>query len=382
MKIASQVETQIKSEARKDETTVTLNAVVFDTMDGELGMSRIIDKYSSFEYLCIIISWICRFVNKCRKLPVNASNLITVDEICTARNLALKYIQLIAFENDIAALKTNKLSKNGKIKALSPFIDSDGLMRVGGRLAKASIPYDQMHPIIHPSTGNCIAAIIRDAHLKTLHGGKQAILAYLRRTYWIINASRVVKSIIHTCMRCHRHSSHLQQQMMGQLPEPRVNITKPFLHTGVNFAGPIQIKSKEGRGVRSFKAYIAVFICLATKAIHLELVNSLTSDSFIAVLKRFAARRGTVTTLYSDNGTNFVGAFRKLKRIMKSLRNINLEWKFIPPSAPHFGGLWEAGVKSVKFHLKRVLGNSIFTNEEMSTILAQIETVLNSRPLC
>lgn len=370
---------EIKEEVGLEEQRVTqCNSAMFEPNQ----CNDFLNKYSSFDHLCLIVSWIIRFTKKCRKIPVETATYITLPESNAARIFILTMIQSIAFKKDMADLKLNKLSKQSKIINLNPFIDSDGLLRVGGRISNASIPFDQRHPIILPDRGNYISAIVHDAHFKTLHGGKQATLGFLRRTYWILNGSRTVKSIINKCLRCHRNATNLQQQMMGQLPEPRVNVTKPFLHTGVDFCGPFQIKSKEGRGVRSFKAYISVFVCLATKAIHIEIVNSLTSESFIAALKRFVARRGTVKILYSDNGTNFVGAFRKLKRMMESLRTLHLEWKFIPPSAPHFGGLWEAGVKSIKYHLKRVLGNSIFTNEEMTTILAQIESVLNSRPLC
>lgn len=377
-KFKEETDSEIKKEELK--TVVTLNAVVFEE---RMDLEAIINKYSSFEYLCIIMSWLIRFSNKCRKMSVETSPFITLAERITACNIILKYIQSCAFNTEIIHLAANQSYKNSKISNLNPFVHPhDGLLRVGGRLSNASIPFNQRHPIILPSRGNCITAIIRDAHLRTLHGGKQATLSFLRQKFWILSVTRSVKTVIQKCMRCQRNAVKLQQQMMAPLPEPRVTLTKPFLHTGLDFAGPFQIKSKEGRGIRSFKAYIAIFVCLATKAIHIELVGSLTSDAAIAAIKRFVAKRGVVKMMYSDNGTNFVGAFRKLKRIMELVRDQNLEWKFIPPSAPHFGGLWEAGVKSIKFHLKRVLSNISFTWEEMTTILAQIENVLNSRPLC
>lgn len=141
------------------------------------------------------------------------------------------------------------------------------------------------------------------------------------------------------------------------------------------------------------RANVAIFICLATKAIHIEVVSDLTSEAFIAALKRMIGRRGAVTHLFSDNGTNFVGAnkifraeYQAFKRkyndeMTTELTKLGTEWHFIPPSAPHFGGLWEAGVKSIKHHLKRVIGDVKLTYEEMTTILCQIEGCLNSRPL-
>ena len=141
------------------------------------------------------------------------------------------------------------------------------------------------------------------------------------------------------------------------------------------------------------KGYVALFICFSTKAVHLEAVSDLTSEAFIAALRRFSARRGAPRHIFSDNGTNFVGANRKLKEMQtwNSLPNSEqvshyltqscIDWHFIPPASPHFGGIWEAGIRSVKFHLKRVMGDSLLTFEELSTLLTQIESLLNSRPL-
>jgi hypothetical protein len=158
--------------------------------------------------------------------------------------------------------------------------------------------------------------------------------------------------------------------------------------------GPIQIKTTKGRGYNVYKGYIAVFVCMATKAFHLEAVSDLSSIAFIAALKRFIARRGLCAHIYSDNGTNFEGADRILceelneafkkanEEAAEVFSNQGISWHFIPPAAPHFRGLWEAGVKSVKHHLKRIIGKTTLTYEEMSTLLCQIEACLNSRPLC
>ncbi|KAL6416564.1 hypothetical protein ACFW04_013921 [Cataglyphis niger] len=179
---------------------------------------------------------------------------------------------------------------------------------------------------------------------------------------------------------------------MGDLPRLRVTPARPFLRTGVDYAGPIQLRTTKGRGHRSYKAFIAVFVCLSTKAVHLEVVSDYSADAFLAALRRFTARRGLCRSLQSDCGTNFVGADAQLRafftasnpaqrRIADQLANDRIQWRFNPPSAPHFGGLWEAAVKSLKHHLRRVLGESTLTYEEMSTLLAQIEACMNSRPL-
>lgn len=180
---------------------------------------------------------------------------------------------------------------------------------------------------------------------------------------------------------------------MGDMPEARVTPSRPFLNTGVDFAGPIHLKSRGGRGnIQSIKGYIALFVCRSTKAIHLELVSSLSTEAFIAALKRFIARRGIPSEILSDNGSNFVGAKNELHELYKLCQSQNfytltsqylsqneIRFSFIPPRSPHFGGLWESNIKCVKFHLKRVC-NSTLTLEEMSTLLTQNEAILNSRP--
>ncbi|ENN77843.1 hypothetical protein YQE_05670, partial [Dendroctonus ponderosae] len=149
---------------------------------------------------------------------------------------------------------------------------------------------------------------------------------------------------------------------------------------GVDYAGPFLIGRNRGQVLE--KCYVSVFVCFATKFIHLELITELTSNSFVLALHRFISRRVRPAKIYSDNGTTFVGANRELCKFLKGNQNqliescINekIEWSFIPLYSPHFGGLWEAGFKSVKHHLKRVLSKIHLMFEELVTILCQIES--------
>ncbi|CAF4810031.1 unnamed protein product [Pieris macdunnoughi] len=180
---------------------------------------------------------------------------------------------------------------------------------------------------------------------------------------------------------------------MGQLPDARLKPSKPFLATGVDYAGPYHIKFSPGRGAKTYKSYICLFVCMVTRAIHIELVTDLTSKAFIAAFRRFIARRGYCRDLYSDNGTNFVGANKQLRdmfdrsksnipdEIAKLLTSELTTWHFIPPQAPNFGGIWEAGVRSVKTHLNKAIGDNLMTYEELVTVLSQVEACLNSRPI-
>lgn len=177
--------------------------------------------------------------------------------------------------------------------------------------------------------------------------------------------------------------------IMGNLPTDRVEIGFPFSTVGTDFAGPFLITDRKGRGCKITKCYLCIFICFRFKCVHLELVSELTKDAFILTLNRFIARRGLPNVIYCDNGTNFVAAAKEIKKFVQSNSNSitdfaatrGIEFRFSPAYAPHFNGLAEAGVKSAKFHLHRILGQSHLTFEELTSLFAQIEAILNSRPL-
>lgn len=181
--------------------------------------------------------------------------------------------------------------------------------------------------------------------------------------------------------------------MMAALPLERSTFSPPFAVTGLDFAGPFSTKTSILRNAPFHKSYVCVFVCFSTKALHLELCSDLTSGSFLAAFTRFVSRRGLPNRVMSDNGTNFVGAENSLRKEYEEFLKIasndiatkysshGFKWSFIPPNAPHMGGLWEAGVKSFKMHFKKVAQNQKFTFEEFTTLLTRIESVLNSRPL-
>lgn len=275
------------------------------------------------------------------------------------------------------------------MRYLAPYLDNEGLIRTRGRLENADLTFDEKHPCILQYKCALVRQMCQDAHIRTSHGGEKQCQQYLRRRFWILGIIKGIRRAKNRCVRCTTERQETANQMMADLPTSRVQVTAPFTHTGVDYAGPIQLKTEDG--LSTTKGYIAIFVCMTYKAIHLELVSNLTSEAFLAALDRFVnIRGGNVRHMYSDNGTNFVGAARLLREALEywtseemhqHLALQGIDWHLNPPRAPHHGGLWEAAVKSVRYQMRRVCGSTIFSFEELATLLTKIGACLNSRPI-
>lgn len=339
------------------------------------------------------MSYCNRFICKMKRLKHNTGD-INITERRKALNSLIKIVQHQSYSKEIAELRKSKsIYHNSSIASLAPFLDEDGLLRVGGRLKNSDQPYNQRHQIILPNH-HLTTLIANFYHHINLHCGSQQLLFALRQLYWPIKGRNLTRKITRNCLICFKTNPKPYLQLMGNLPKQRVTPSCPFTFTGVDFAGPFQGRDRRARGYKTYKTYVCLFICFSTKAIHLEAVLDLTAQAFLAALRRFIARRGTPIKIISDNGTNFVGANSELKRLAGefskwssyidaelSKEGNGIKWEFIPPRSPHFGGLWEANIKIMKRHLTKIVGQTILTFEEFTTVLAQVEGVLNSRPL-
>lgn len=354
-----------------------------------VATSWLLEQYSEWNKLIRITAYVFRFVQNLKSsrtdiLSRTKGNL-TTEELSRSKYHWIKVSQMQGFPNEINALKLNTtVHRSSCLKTLSPFLDEDGLIRVGGRLAYAPISNARKHPIVLPSDHKVTRLIFEGYHHEQLHCGPQALLAAVRRLYWPLRGRVIARSVTLRCVKCVKAKPRFMSPEMGQLPQYRVQCTRPFAVTGVDFAGPIIIRSGVRR-VTGIKAWIALFVCFSTRAVHLEVVEDLSSKAFVAALRRFMSRRGRCTRIYSDNGTNFVGAQRELNIPLTDsipiMRQDGIEWYFNPPSAPHFGGLWESAIKSAKHHLTRVMGENKLSLGELNTLLCQVEACLNSRPI-
>lgn len=364
--------------------------LLLNTPEPEYGVS-----YSSLDHLIRITGWIKRFAHNTTSQPRLTEDRLTQEEMGKALTTLLKLHQGRHYAQDIENLKGKKQpSRGSSLLAIQPFLDSLGVMRVGGRLQKATLMSAATHPIILNRQSHLSKLIVVQTHLRTLHAGPATMLSVLSSQYYICGAKRLVRQVSRSCVVCRKAYARTAGQMMAPLPKSRVTPSPPFQRVGVDFAGPFLCKRGNPRKPTSTKAYACIFVCMATKAVHIELVSDLTTEAFMACLKRFVARRGQPAEIYSDNGRNFVGAKRELQEAVdliqnkKSLDAIHhyastrgIDWVNTPGRAPHFGGLWEAAVKSFKTVLKKVVGTTQLSFEELSTVLAEAEAVLNSRPL-
>ena len=216
--------------------------------------------------------------------------------------------------------------------------------------------------------------IIRFQHRLLSHAGVDTMLTTLRNSYWIIGARRLAKSVKRECVSCQRQDSRPCCEPAGPLPRSRVTESSaPFNVTGIDFAGPVFAVDRPGQ-----KFYICLFTCATTRALHLEITDSLSLPAFVLALRRFAARRGWPSVVYSDNAATFKACAARLKA---TLAHSAPEWRFIVPTAPWYGGWWEVLVRSVKVGLRKSLGQRCLTRDELETVLLEIESCVNSRPL-
>ncbi|GFY00006.1 integrase catalytic domain-containing protein [Trichonephila clavipes] len=295
-------------------------------------------------------------------------------------DLSHNYFKIIHIVSYIYRFIESCRSKGKKRGFLTTSEDDKGVLRVGGRLEKASIPYSQKHPAILAKNSKLNKIYFITLHKKLFHVSPQGLLNAVRLRFWALGGRNLARKTVHTCVVCFKCKPIPSSQIMGNLPYERVNMAPPFSITGLDLGVSYFVTYKHQRKGVLNKIYGCVCICFVTRAMHLEILSDLTSNAIIATLKRFMSRRGKCSKIFRDNATNFVGANSQLKAFYKTLnfsdQNLaayfteeGIEWNFISPRAPHMGGLWEAGIKSVKYHLKRALGRSRLTYEEFETVI-------------
>ena len=281
------------------------------------------------------------------------------------------------------------MPKSSKIRQLEPYCDEQGLLRIGGRLGDAPIVDDAKHPMILPRNHHVTEIIVRYIHeVNTGHSGREYVLSVVREKYWIPKPHPLIRKVLRGCIHCRKMQAATCDQQMAGLPKDRITPDQPpFENVGIDCFGPFYVK----RGRAREKRYGCLFTCLVTRAIHIEKLHSLDSDSFINALRRFIARRGPPVLIRSDNGTNFVGGHRELQEAVDQwntnakakdfLLQKNIRWAFNPPAASHMGGVWERQIRTVRKTLAFVMKEQVLEDEQLATVFCEVEAIVNNRPI-
>ena len=269
---------------------------------------------------------------------------------------------------------------------------------LGGRIRRAPIAFDAAHPMILPKSHHVSVLIVRYYHRVLGHAGREHVLSVVRQCFWILRGRVLVRQILSSCVSCRRRNSPPLQQVMADLPKERlIPYQPPFTYTGLDFFGPIYVK----RSRSTVKEYGCIFVCFNSRAVHIEDVSSLETDTLIQALVRFFSVRGCPKEIWSDNGTNFTGAEKELRQSVQDLSEERIkselhsrevkwhscplpEWRFQPPAASHMSGVWERIIRSIRKAMKAVLGSpsALVGLETLRTVFAEVTSILNSRPIC
>lgn len=351
------------------------------------------ERFSCWFKLLRVVSRVLRFVKLLRKKIQSKFRpyFISPAELWEAECVVLKQVQEECFQKTVVALRGGASLRQSSIRSLTPVLGPEGLLRVGGRLQFSSLPYEAQHPIILPKRHHVTTLLVREHHLDGLHvRGVNGVLADMRVKYWPICGREAVKRYERSCIGCKIRKKKMCQQFMAPLPSLRATIPiRAFAHCGVDYGGPFIVKLT--RRCRA-KRYLCLFTCLSSRAVHLEVAYGLDTASFLNALSRMIARRGHPEEMVSDNGSNFVGAVRELRELVQAIDadavgeklakgGTTLKWNWNPPLGSHHGGVFEIMIKAAKRAIYSVLGDANPTDEELLTVVTEVEGLLNSRPL-
>ena len=353
-------------------------------------------RFSSYGRMVRVTTWILRFLQCVRSKKVSESAHLIAEELKTTETLLYKVSQRHTYASVLSVLqKVGYLPAKHQYASLALFLDDQGLLRVGGRLQKANLPQETKHPVLLSTRSHTVRLLVQHNHILALHEGTSTVMARLSLKYQIPRLKPLLKGLSRKCITCQKTYARVVQQRMGELPSSRVTPARPFSTIGVDFAGPVTYKEGNVRKPTVKKGYICVYVCFVIKAVHLDLVADMTTEAFLASLRRFSAIYGAPTHIWSDNGSNFTGVNREIQQMYNQLQTTasrqhlehwahtrNCQWTFSPSRAPHFGGLWEAAVKAMKLLLRKTTKDRTLRVDELQTLLFEGAAVMNSRPLC
>ena len=367
-------------ELKRDESRIS-TILHMSTLD---CITTLISRYSSLYKLKIAIAWILRLKKIIFKKEPNTGPL-SVAELQEAEKEIIKYVQHLEYPDVIKMIKSNKaIPKNHPICRLNPVLNSDNILCVGGRMPISFMEQHKPTMYIIPKNSPLSDLIVTEYH-NISHGGRDYVTSQIRSRFRIVGLRQKLRSL--QCLICRRRDGQPLQQRMANLPVDRLEPgNPPFHYTGTDIFGPFLVK----HGRSSCKRYGCLFTCLSSRAIHIEVLASLDTSSFINALVRFISRRNKPAVIRSDNGTNYIGADKVLKeelnhwnqnQIDQVLKAQGIQWKFNPPAASHHGGVWERVIRTIRKTLSSITREQVFDEEILSTLMCKVECLVNNRPI-
>ncbi len=293
----------------------------------------------------------------------------------------------------VTVKKKQQLPRSHPLAGVDVTIDDNALISISGRVR--DVQTKEPRKLIPLSTRLSLMKLFLQAEHKRLqHPRISVMMSVLSQYYFIPGVIAYLKLIIRSCPTCRRANESTLQQQLGMLPAYRTTpALSAFTYVGIDFAGPFTIQEGSVRKPAKLKVYICLFICLKTRAVYIETCRTIETREFMEKFRKFCNIRGTPSEVFTDNGANFLGAANEVHKIQQLLEKskeqiINtasqqgIKWHYIPARTPHFGGIWEAGIKAMKQWLKKIISPHPLRQDELEVILADVSAIMNSRPIC
>lgn len=342
--------------------------------------------FSSYYKLIRVTAWVERFISRIKKISVKTSKILTCEELKIAEEKWIKFVQRRNYSDIFSAIYENK--PNNLQNQLGLFISDDGFLRCKGRFENADLSEAARIPILLPRGEDFTRLIIERIHKDLFHSGVSQTLSKLRHKFWIPQGRSTVRQVLRHCLVCRRfEGGHYGMPKMPPFPRSRVSQSIPFASTGLDYLGPIYVKY-DGENK---KRWVCLFTCFVTRAIHLELLNDMTTEEFLYAFRRFVSIRGAPCNILSDNAAQFKLGSATLDLVWKKVikcddvqnyvSNAGIRWTFITELAPWMGGFYERLVGVVKRSLRKVLKGRLVSDVQLLTVIKETEAIVNARPL-
>ena len=377
------------------ETTVSVSVTTEKTsIDDFIDIKR----FSSYHKVLATVSLVLRFCDIIRhRIDPPDEFQPTTAEIFRAEQTVIRLLQDQHFSEEKCNLYAQKQKRSPLVRQLNLIIDEHEILHAAGRLSNANIEDHAKCPILLPKTAELTKLIIRHYHVLTHHGGLNVTLSAIREQFWIPCGRTQVKNVLRSCVTCLRQTGRtVKLPERPALPSFRVNDMRAFSAVGIDFSGHLMVRDSPKETVR--KVYFCIFACCTTRNINVELVDSMSTESFLLAFRAHCADFSIPNLVICDNAPTFKKSANEIHHLLSLvwssevstffgtyrvdlIAKDTVEFRNIPVKAPWWGGFYERCVGLVKLSLKKTLGRACISSNELRVLLKEIRSTLNDRPI-